>query len=201
MGATTQNQNSGQIPQKGGLKRTNETSSGETLNQEEIFEILSNQRRRRVLKYLQQREPNSDLRTLSTLIAAIENDINPDQVSSTQRTRTYTALRQSHLPKMDDIGIIDFDSDSGEVQLRKPASDIEKYLNAVFKDEKNWIRYYSGVGIAGLLMSAGCILDFAFFSAVPDAGAGVIISIGIIFASLFQLSYSKAFNQIDLGAV
>lgn len=201
MGATTQNRDQHRDADKPTISVGIPDSSKESLDRQDIFEILSNERRRRVLTYLQQNGSSSDLRTLSRYIAAAENDIPLQQVTSTQRTRTYTALRQSHLPKMDTKGVIDFDPDSGAVQLRQPASDIERYLQAVFGSDIQWVRYFTGVGVAGLLLTIGCVLDVGIFSAVPDSAGGLIASIGVILAGIAQYSTRKIATERDRNSI
>ncbi|MFB6358651.1 MAG: hypothetical protein ABEJ96_06540, partial [Thiohalorhabdaceae bacterium] len=53
----------------------------------------------------------AELGDLAEHIASIENDKPEVALSSTERKRVYVALYQCHLPKMDDIGVIDFDED------------------------------------------------------------------------------------------
>lgn len=50
-------------------------------------------------------------------------------VTSQQRKRTYTALRQSHLPKMDRAGVIDYDADRGSIEPTGEATRLRSYLD------------------------------------------------------------------------
>jgi hypothetical protein len=85
----------------------------------EVFELLQNQRRRRVLRYLTtETDGRATLSDLAEHVAGLENDVPPDRVTSTQRKRVYVGLYQAHLPKLDDYGVVDFDKHRGTVDLR-----------------------------------------------------------------------------------
>lgn len=107
-----------------GTKRNSE----EELDVGEIFELLKNERRRRVIRFLQDQEDEQiQLSSLAEHIAALENDIDVVQLSSSQRKRVYIGLYQCHLPKMDDFGVVDFEKNRGIVTLRD-TTQLEPYL-------------------------------------------------------------------------
>lgn len=166
---------------------SSEPTAVEALSREDIFDILSNHRRRYVLRYLQEHEAESDLRTLSEQIAAWENEVDPSQVTSKQRMRAYTALRQSHLPKMDRQGVIDFDSQSGTVHLTEAAHAIEGYLDSVDSERRPWGTYFLGAGILGLLVSLGCFFDLFLLGMIPDAVAGIVVSVVVLAGGLAEV--------------
>jgi hypothetical protein len=100
----------------------------EDLDIGEVFELLKNERRRRVITFLkQQEERTTTLDVLAEHIAALENDIDVSQLTSSQRKRVYIALYQCHLPKMDDFGVIDYNQSRGTIQLRN-TSLLDPYL-------------------------------------------------------------------------
>jgi hypothetical protein len=125
-----------------------------TLSPEDAYEVLSNARRRHVIHCLLQKEGGISLRELSRQVAAWENDLEPDEVTSKQRKRVYTALHQSHLPKMDDTGAIEYDSDRSIVSPTDRVADLRLYLEVVPEDEIPWSVYYTGIGI----VCGGCAL-------------------------------------------
>lgn len=99
------------------------------LTLDEIFELLKNSRRREVIDYLlTNTDGNARLDELAEHIAAKENDIEQSQLSSDQRKRVYIGLYQCHLPKMDDMGIIDFEKNRGTIALLPAVSQLEPYL-------------------------------------------------------------------------
>ena len=76
--------------------------------EQEVFDILSNRRRRYAL-YALLNDDTTTIGSLAERIAAWENDCPVDEVTSTERKRVYTALQQSHLPKLERTGLISFD--------------------------------------------------------------------------------------------
>lgn len=127
-----------------------EDQSSGPLPLDQVFEILKNRRRRLVLHYLEENDGESSLSDLAEHIAAIENDTTIKAISSTQRKRVYVGLYQCHLPKMDDMDIIDFDQNRGTVVLSSNAEQVKSYLGE--PDEQNWHRMYLGASISGFVL-------------------------------------------------
>jgi len=126
--------------------------NGEELPLDQIFEVLKNRRRREVLHYLYDNDGSTTIGDLSEHIAAIENDVSVREVSSTQRKRVYVGLYQSHLPKMDGMGVIAFDQDRGTVELGPRAAELEPYLDA--SEDEPWPWLYLAIAAAGLVLLA-----------------------------------------------
>lgn len=119
----------------------------EELPLDQVFEILKNRRRREVLHYLEENDGESSLSDLAEHIAAIENDTTVKAISSTQRKRVYVGLYQCHLPKMDDMNIVDFDQNRGTVVLSANAEQVKSYLGE--PEQTPWYKMYMGITLAG----------------------------------------------------
>lgn len=87
------------------------------LSKDTIFEALTNSRRRATLHYLEESEGEANIGDLAEHIAADENGISELELNSAQRKRVYIGLYQCHLPKLDDMGIVEFDKHRGTVVL------------------------------------------------------------------------------------
>lgn len=85
------------------------------INDDILFEMLKN-RRRRYAVYILQQEGVIDLGTLAEQIAALETDNPTGEISSNDRKRIYVSLYQTHLPKLDDVGLIDFNRERGMIE-------------------------------------------------------------------------------------
>lgn len=142
--------------------------SRESLPRDEVFSLLSNQRRRWILQYLKQHEDQqTDLRTLVDTIAATEYDKPVEELSWKKRKRVYTALRQSHLPKLDGAGVIEYDKSRGHVELTSNAREVEMYLEYVPANDIPWSQYYlglTGIALALLAVTALSVFPFAHLS-------------------------------------
>ena len=95
---------------------------------DQVFEMLKNERRRHVLRYLWENDGEATLGTLAEHIAAIENDTTVASLSSAQRKRVYVGLYQSHLPKMASNDIIEFDKNRGTIEIGRNAAQTRPYL-------------------------------------------------------------------------
>ena len=137
------------------------TEPADALGRQQAYEVLSNTRRRHVIHYLLQQDEPVTLRDLSRQVAAWENRIEPEAVSSKQRKRVYTALHQSHLPKLDTCGVVDYDTDRGIIAPTDRVTDLRVYMEVVPENEIPWSVYYTGVG---LIMGAAALLaSFGLF--------------------------------------
>ena len=121
------------------------------LSTNETFEILKNRRRRAVLKYLDDVGGHATLDTIAEHVAAEENDIDTNQLSSQQRKRVYIGLYQVHLPKMDDLGIIEYDQDRGTVELGE-ISELRPYLYDEKGGVESRLRSLTATVVGGIVM-------------------------------------------------
>lgn len=127
-------------------------STTDAPSEADIFDVLSNPRRRHVVRVLEQQGGAVSLDALARRVAAAENDISRDEVSYHQRKRVYTALQQGHLPTMDDCGIIAFDRDRGIIAPTDGLADVERYLDAVRGDGSSQNDY--SVAVSAIAVAA-----------------------------------------------
>jgi hypothetical protein len=108
-----------------------ELDSDEELTRDGIFHILQCRRRRLVLKYLCEYDGEEPIgmSDIAEHIAALEHDTTVDGLRSQQRQRVYIPLYQSHLPKMDDAGIIEYNQDRGLVETTDRTHELQPYLD------------------------------------------------------------------------
>jgi len=124
----------------------------------EIFNILSNQRRRQTLRYLSDKdEETASIGELSEQIAAGENEKPVGELTSQERKRVYVALYQVHLPKMANVGVIEYDDDRGVITSGPAAENFRQYLTTAYgesQDAPDWERHYLLVAAGGALLWA-----------------------------------------------
>jgi DNA-binding transcriptional ArsR family regulator len=117
-----------------------------------IFEILKNQRRREVIRYLREHEQQVTLSDLAEHIAALENDTDVASITSSQRKRVYVGLYQCHLPKMADMDIVHFNQNRGIVDLGPNAPQLYEYLDNDDGSARKWHKYYMGISVFGIAL-------------------------------------------------
>lgn len=114
-----------------------------------IFEVLKNERRRRVIEYLREHDEPAVLGDVAEHIAALENDKDEAAITYAERKRVYVGLYQCHLPKMDDMGIVNFNRARGRIELTEQAPHLVPYLDGPESGRK-WYRYYGSIVLGGL---------------------------------------------------
>jgi hypothetical protein len=148
---------------------TGPEDTGSRLARSEIFDILQNERRRLVLRYLQRNDTDVELGDLATQVAAREYETSVEAVSAEQRKRVYTTLQQTHLPKMDSVGIVAFDRDRGVVAPTEHTQALSVYLEIVPGNELAWREYYLLLGAAGCSLAIGLWASIPPLTALPAA--------------------------------
>ncbi|THE65587.1 hypothetical protein D8Y22_07170 [Salinadaptatus halalkaliphilus] len=147
------------------------------------FEILSSPRRRHVIEFLASSSEDAvRLRDLAEQIAAWENDISRQEITYKQRKRVYTSLYQTHLPKMDRAGVIDYDRHAGIVRSTAEVSTLRAYLELTpATPSRNW----GTVGLVGSVLSIVFVSAASFGVGSADGATGYVIA--FIVSTLFLL--------------
>jgi DNA-binding transcriptional ArsR family regulator len=141
----------------------------EKLSRDRVFDILSSPRRRYVLYYLREHGGPVKLTDLAEELAAWEHDTTVDELGPQARKRVYVSLYQTHVPKLEDAGLIQYDSDSGELLLAEESSAVNQYLGED-DDGRPWYWYY-------LTLTAGSLI--ALFAVLSDV---VQVQLTVVFA-------------------
>lgn len=114
---------------RGLLTRSPPTAS---LNRDVAFEVLANKRRRLVIRTLVKHDESElPLTRLAEHVAAAENGIERDDLASEERKRVYVSLYQTHVPKMDGLGVIGHDGDDGQVWATETTAAVAATLEDV----------------------------------------------------------------------
>ncbi len=161
------------------------------LSQDVAFEMLSCRRRRYVIHCLKQTSGRIELRKLVTQVAAWENGVSTEAVTYDQRMRVYTALRQSHLPKLDDADIVSFDDREGTVALTDAAAKLDVYIDVVPHEDIPWSTYYAGLGILCAGFVSGLWLGVTPFSAIPPLVGALVITVLFTVSALVHARYDR----------
>ena len=165
------------------LLSASESEGSTELGRDEIFEVLSNRRRRYVLRYLEEHADESvDFRELVDQVAAWENETTIQQLSSSDRKCVYTALRQTHLPKLDRLDVVEYDSQRGVVTSTEYAADVMLYMEYVPEDDISWSQFY--VLLSGL---CGALAILVWIGVFPFGGVPGLV-VAVLVAGLFGVA-------------
>lgn len=169
--------------------------SNRKLTRDEIFQVLSNDRRRYALHYLKRHEGETiPLRDVVDAVAAWENDVEIDELDSNTRKCVYTALRQSHLPRLDDVGVIDYDHLRGEATITEAARDVQMYLEYVPDNDLAWHQFYLGLSVIASTIVVLKWLGIPPFSSFTWATVSIVVISIFTFASIYHTYFARKFE-------
>ncbi|WP_340100075.1 DUF7344 domain-containing protein [Salinibaculum salinum] len=151
---------------------------------EVVHDVLRNDRRRRVIQYLKQRLEPVSLRELSERVAELETSKSPPPRNI--RQSVYNSLHQTHLPKLDEIGIIEYNRDRKTVELRERARDVDVYMEVITRFGISWSTYYRSLGVFSLIAVVLAETDIAAFAGIE--------SLLVATAFLFVFAASTAYQ-------
>ncbi|MFB6164493.1 MAG: hypothetical protein ABEJ31_04985 [Haloarculaceae archaeon] len=126
------------------------------LEASQIHDILRNDRRRLAIKCLREQGGRLSVRELSEQVATRETGESP--APRDKRRSVYVSLHQTHLPKLDELGIVEYDTDEKAVDLCDRATEITTYMDVVPRYGITWAEYYLVLGILGF----GTVLAASF---------------------------------------
>ena len=164
-----------------------------------IHDVLRNDRRRLTLQYLKQRLRPVEVGELSDHIA--EREVGESPPPRDCRQSVYNALNQTHLPKLEELGFVDFDRDEKIVSLRETAREIDVYMNVVTPLGITWESYYRGLGVLGLISVVAADTNVAFFAGVESLLVATVFLFAFVISTSYQLWSLRWFylQKIVLG--
>ena len=152
------------------------------LSTSEIHDVLRNDRRRLVLERLRTARDAETVSDLAEHIGSVEAGESPPPRNV--RQSVYVSLHQTHLPKLDDLGIVDYDPDGKTVELAANADALEAYLDV---DDGVPPGYYAGLGLLGGTALLGAVAGVPGLRAVGPAGVGFALSAALVGAALYEV--------------
>ncbi|WP_158058071.1 DUF7344 domain-containing protein [Halorussus halophilus] len=106
-----------------------EPHPSDSLSLDELFDLLSSQRRRHVLDFLSETSAPTTIDALADEVAVREaND--QDEMSQESVSRIRTTLHHSHVPKLVDHGVLDHDELAESVVPGENIEDATRLLDA-----------------------------------------------------------------------
>lgn len=171
------------------------TASGEdSLSNSEVFDLLSNHRRRYTIHYCKQVETPVTLSDLAEQVAAWELEKEVSEITSSERKRVYTSLQQTHLPTLDDAGMIAYED--GEVELTDQTDELDVYLDVVPGDSVPWGVYYLGLSVFGFIVLGGVWTGVLPTGAIPAVGWATLVLVLFTVSALYHVYQSR---KLQLG--
>jgi hypothetical protein len=138
------------------LETAGDADSNGALEEGDIHDVLRNDRRRLAIEALRDRNGEASVRGLAEEVAARETGEDPPPEN--KRQSVYVSLHQTHLPKLDGLGIIDYDDDSKSVTLAERVDEVEVYMEVVPRYGLSWGEVYFALGLLGLLTTVAAVI-------------------------------------------
>lgn len=163
------------------------TTGGQEFSCDQMLEVLSNQRRRFAIHALKQHEGKSiTVSELAEHVASWENGKPIEQLTYRERKRVRNAIRQFHLPKMDNYGFIEYDAQRGTVTLTEAATSTDFYIDSLTGNEIPWSTYYLGISALSTISFLGIWAELFPFSILSPFLWGVFFVTVLTVSSLWH---------------
>ena len=137
------------------------------------------------IEFLQ--DGNLTLRELAERIAEAETGESPPPRNI--RQSAYVSLQQTHIPKLAELDIVEYDEQSKEVSLAE-AGDVTVYMEVVPEGELSWSEYYATLSALGLVLMVAVAVDVPLVSSVNAS-----ILAGLVFAIIGGSSLYQRWSQ------
>lgn len=159
---------------------------------DELYDLLSNHRRRYVIHFCKQADDPLTLSDLAELVAAREQDKSVTELTSAERKRVYTSLQQTHLDRLAEAGMIDYDGRT--VELTDEAKTLDVYLDVVPEGSIPWGIYYLGLSILSTVVLSGVWVGFIPTTLIPELGWAAAILVAFLLSSIAQVIQNRRYR-------
>jgi hypothetical protein len=169
-------------------------SSDGSTGRGEVFDLLSNHRRRYAIHFCKREAEPVTLSDLAEQVAAWEQEKEVVELTSAERKRVYTSLQQTHLPTLERAGMIEHDD--GTIELTERADELDVYLDVVPGDSVPWGVYYLGLSAFSAAVLAGLWTEIVPTDPIPTLGWATLL-VGLFAVSAAVQVYQS--RQFRLG--
>ena len=106
----------------------------DALSLDAVYGILSESRRRYLLYYFLEND-HANVEGVALQLAAWEADVSIDAVTEARKRRVTTSLLHSHLPKLEDHDIVEYDDRTGDVIVGEGFDEIRETVRRARESE------------------------------------------------------------------
>lgn len=160
------------------------------LSKNDVFGVLQNDRRRCALEILR-RQGRQSVRSLSEEIARIESQ--DEEPKKNIRKSVYVSLLQTHIPKMESLGIVAYNKEQDIVELLPASRDFDIYLETVEKGDIPWSQFYLGLSIFAIVSSI--VIFTGLIKCIPSSKWMLFIDGLFMAASIAHCRYVRKLGK------
>ena len=162
-----------------------ETARTEELEESEIFHILGNDRRRAIVDLLGDRRERIEVSEVASTIAASEADT--DEVPNNVYKSVYVSLQQTHLPQLEEDGVISYNPDEKTIRPGPHFDDVLGYLDSPISSERLVLQVSLGVSVLSLVLILSSGLGMMGLSTINPLLWGVLGLLVVAICSVYCL--------------
>lgn len=151
-----------------------------------VAEAIQNARRRYTLYYLHKKKAPVELTDLVLQVAAWENCCQPEDVPVAQRKSVYSALHQTHLPYLEERGIVEFDRETNEIECPLNNSEFELSLANDQRTTVRWFRVNLLVAGVGTVVLAGQVANVPLFDLISPLMLASVLVVSHLILGVFH---------------
>jgi hypothetical protein len=166
---------------------------------DDLFDVFANRRRRYALHYLQQADDGTDFGEMVEQLAAWKHRKARQGVTSNERKYVYSALQQRHLPKLHDIGLVEFNKRDGSVEPTAILDEIDIYAEVVEKGDVPSGVYFSSLSAVHSVLLALVGFDVAPLTTSSDFEWALLFVSSFVVSSLVFLYDTKRMKLGNSG--
>ena len=149
------------------------TTGDVSLPEETIFELLANRRRRYTIHALKRAGEPMEVADLSTRITAWERGVDPETIDYDDRRNVHTVLTRTHLPKLDEHDVVEYDDEAKVVEPTPALDDLDVYIEVLRGREIPWSLYYLGLAVLAALVQVAVAVEVPGFAALGGTAVAV----------------------------
>ncbi|TKX50454.1 transcriptional regulator [Halorubrum sp. ASP121] len=161
------------------------------LSEDDVYEMLSNRRRRFVIHALKRAEEPVDVSELSTHVTAWERGVDPDAVKYEDRRNVYSTLQRIHLPKLEEKNVVRVDEEANLVEPTPTLDDLDVYIEVLRGREIPWSLYYFGLAVLAGLVLVGVAIGVPGLAAIDGTTAAVFVVTAFTVSALLHYHYGE----------
>lgn len=166
--------------------RFNSSPASDAFSRDDVFDLLGNRRRRYILYYLQKSDEPVDVEQLAKQVAAWIDDVPVTSISERTHQSVYVSLYQSHLPKLDEAGVVEYDQSNKLVRSTDRFAELKWVLDA--PSTRDWSQHYFTLAVFNVVVVLANVTNVPPFSVVPLYVFAVLSALTFGVVSLVHLS-------------
>ena len=162
-----------------------QTSRSDSLAESDVFHILGNDRRRAIVQILENQTGQVDVSDVATEIASNESETSP--VPNNLYKSVYVSLQQTHLPQLEEDGVIEYDSDAKKIRPGTNFEGVLAYVDGHGTDQSTTLKAHLTLCVLGLAVIVLAGTGLPVVSNIDAVLWSVLVLLAVAASSIYKL--------------